>query len=543
VHELLVPILRALVTNIGKVLQFALDTNFCMGEWMGEQLQEFHEDDSNSLFSDGCTNPPHNPDMKYTVISFGLSTMILNTIGWCADPSVDTSAVLCVVYTQCELGLPTFALQTNGAMFACIGGNPVMSAATAGLGWVAGQAAKFSIGHIGFGVSLTGEFKHDYTAWNGDNAEGTLSANAYFYINIEPGNVLPKSLEKKILIDGEMYAVVQVGDGSPSTQAQHMLNSQNLAEYSMRLSQVTMALSGAVSVHLLLSEITYGALPDLKLGDAMEFHVVLTTQTLPDSGLLPGVYLYTGAAGPAFGLMVKFILDNFGDAIDAVGGSGIGNAIKGAADSLEDWWSSNNYGFGIFFNTNAFGAVFSVPLSPGLLVGFPLGPALLGYVTVSCEFKYSAGRLTCAVGYDAPKWIAALLKEAKKLLKYAEKFFGDVADKVDAAIDNTVKAFNQGFNAVVGFFSDTAEDIERVAAEVGEWAEGVGGDVAQAFSDLGDMTVDAAGAVGGAIVDGAEIVGGGVVTGAEVVGGGVVTGTNVVVGGLSFGRRRRKVFR
>jgi len=516
--EILLPYIRALITTFGKTkdndgpLQFLIDTNFCMGEWTGEQLlDEFHDDEENSLFTDGCTYPPHNREIKYTVISFSLPTVFLNAIGLCANPNVMGFAILCVVYTKCELGLPTFALQTNGGALACMGGNPVFAAATGGFGWLFGQKAQFVISNIGFGVSLTGEFKEEYRAWNGEQVEGTMSGNAYFYMNLGPENVLPPALKDKILIDGEVYVVVQIGDGSASTLAADLLNSKNLPEACLKLVQATIVINGVVTVNLLLNEITQGGLPNVVLGDAMEYHLILTAQSMPlekyetNPKLLPGFYMYTGVVGPAFGVMFKFILDNFGSFIDKIGGEGVADAIQGAADKLEEESTSATLGFGLFFNTNAFGVVLTVPLTPTLLfmlAGFPpFGPAIFGHLTLSCEYRILNRRITCAAGYDAPKWITAFVKEVKKFIKNAEKFFGDVADEVDKAIEKSEKAFNTAIEEVEGFFADSAESIKKVVGDIGVWAEKAGGETKRAFEKLGSGAVEAAKDVGAAFKD------------------------------------------
>merc|ERR1711963_832118 len=110
-------------------------------------------------------------------------------------------------------------------------------------------------------------------------------------------------------------------------------------------------------------------------------------------------------------------------------------------------------------------------------------------------------RVTCAAGYDAPKWVTVFLKEARKLIKSGEKFYGDVEDIVDKAIENCEKGYNTAIEETEGFFDDSVESIKDVVGDIGVWAEGAGDSTKTAFVNLGSDAVKAANDVGAAFTN------------------------------------------
>merc|ERR1719210_1422248 len=152
--------------------------------------------------------------------------------------------------------------------------------------------------------------------------------------------------------------------------------------------------------------------------------------------------------------------------------------------------------FGLYINTNALGLRFSIPITPTLLAGFPLGPAVGGTVTVSCKVKLSDIGITCGVGYDEPAWLSAFFNG---LHSGAKKVLGAVSGGVDDAKKAAEETWESTVGGAVPLVDNAFDDVTDVANEIGAWATGVASlaDPSNWGPAVGDTITDITGDIAG----------------------------------------------
>ena len=123
---------------------------------------------------------------------------------------------MCVAYTSCEGGQPTFAIQISGALLGCLGANPEVDLSSAGLSEIIGEGVTLGLNNIGYGLSPTGEFEIiGMQFYSGSFDVPTLDGlrgNTYTMLELDLLATNP-ALAAIIEVTGFVTAVTQIGDG------------------------------------------------------------------------------------------------------------------------------------------------------------------------------------------------------------------------------------------------------------------------------------------------------------------------------------------
>jgi len=464
-QELVVPVVRAVLTATTAT---NLDMNFCLGHWTGSHIKEHSGLSDTSLSKDGCTAPPYVDANKYTIVSMMIPTMVLNTLGVCGDILPNSQFSFCVAFTVCDKQ-PTFALQLSSAALGCLFSNGGASVASGGLTAVIGNGVSGVLSSVGFGISPTGEFYKTFKSFDGSLVDAGLNGNVYMKIGAGTTGLLSDEVAKYLSIDGSFTGIFQVGDGMISNSVTQLLKVQpsEPKELLAALGRYTLAASADISITFKLSSITNGLLPNLGVGSLVEVNAVVSTQTLPGSGLLPGLYVYASNGGSHLVNVIKYAAHNFGALLEAIGGKGVGDALSKAAEAAQK--SLSGVAFGAYLNTNSFGFTVTVPAGAPLLLAFPVlgvaGAAALGSVTVSCKVKLTTGAITCGLGYDAPLWVSGLVAELGEAVVSAVEKTVDLAEK---ALDTVLgsKGAQQVGNVIDGMADVTKTVVDEIGDEV-----------------------------------------------------------------------------
>jgi len=423
--ELAIPILSYTLTQswAGEAL---LDTNFCLGTWLGSELAGAAS--SSSLYADNCNYPPYVDTNTYNVMAFSIPAAALNSFGLCGESDVQDAATMCVAYTSCSSGQPTFAMQLDGTSAGCFFSNGPVSVTSGGLSTLVGNAVSLGVDTIGWGVSLTGEFQKTFSIFDGSVRDATINGHTYMVVGVDLGNLLPASVDDLLQMSGTVYIVAQIGDGSLTQTVRDLYSTSNPVQMLAMVSQMSVYASFSVSLYVKFSDLTDNLLSDMYLGDAITINGLTTTQTIGD--LLPGMYLYSETGIDAMAAVMSWATSSFAGIIDAIGGTNFASEFESLVSGA-DYGSSK---FGLFLNTDSFGFMIEVPATAAIFAAFPLGGSMdLGTLEIECTVKLVSVGITCGIGYDSPRWLGALWKNAKMVL-------GAVSDTASAAFDSAVDA-------------------------------------------------------------------------------------------------------
>jgi len=460
--------------------------SFCLGEWTGEDIMSHHNHRSETLYRNGCTHTPLVRGNNYSIISMMLPTELLQLAGLCAlIPETIVSdrdgkaLYFCVAYTECEHSLPTFALQISGTLISCLLSSGPMSVSSGGLSTVLGNAVNLGLADVGFGISLSGEFEKTFTVYDGSLIDATLKGNLYAFVRFNTAGMVPDSLENYLGLECNLYAVVQVGSGVVTETVKEMAGSDNPVEFIKTVGKATLAGSGSIVLTLKLGHLTDFYIPDVTLGELASINVVLSTQSLPANGLLPGAYFYAYSGSDFIANMMNYAFKEFGNLISAI-------LPDGAADWLEEAFetlSSAVFGklaFGLWLNTNSFGFVVTVPA------------LIFGEITLTCHVKLTTIGVSCGGGYDMPKWISALWEGTKMVI-------GAISDDMDAALDAIETKMGHAAAQIGQVIDDVKDKAKGGAKGLAKWCEKTGVGVGEFFAglanSLADVTLDVVGVV------------------------------------------------
>jgi hypothetical protein len=460
--DLALPVIRGVLSRSGDAWKSLIDTNFCLGEWTGEEIKSYRNKRDTSLWKDGCTYPPYVDTNKYSIIAMMVPTQLVSAVGMCGDVKPESKFYFCVAYTNCGVRQPTFALQISGGALGCLLSNGGVAAASGGLSYLAGNGISLGLADLGFGISLTGEFRKNFTIFDGAVKDVPLNGNLYMHMKISTKGLLPEKVAKNLALGGHIYGVFQLGDGSISNTLVKLFKNQpkDAEEFIRSLPGFTLAVQVNIFVVVKLKDITGGVLPDLGMGNLVEMQAVLSTQTLPESGLLPGLYLYASTGSASITNVIKYAAHNFGGLINKLGGNGISDWLTKVVKAAEG--TMDGLAFGLYINTNSFGFILSIPAvgSPNPLVG--------DKVTLSCKIKLSTGAITCGYGDVMAKWASAVIRGGEMLV-------GEVKEFMEDAQDAAVKEIADFLIQTAPFIHDLNTQAERAVTDVGDWARGAEG--------------------------------------------------------------------
>jgi len=417
-----------------------------------------------SLGSDGCSAMPLDPSKDWSVFSLGASAALLSKLtlgqycsslpaGYGSDPSVS----MCVAFTECG-GLPTFAMQFSPSAVGCFFGNGEVAAASSGLSVAIEEAVKLGGGSVGMGISLSGQFRVTGTVFTGpgyNTASVTVNGNLYSKVAVNILKTMPESVTRLLKAGGTGTVTVGMAGGD----AEKLLSASNMNEFLSCLPKVTFLGTFSIVASIQLDELSKGALADFPLYK-LNIAGLMTTDTIgplsitaTTSGRVPpGLYLYADSHAPSVSSVMvsaaEWVAASAGEIIDKIvqhcgGAAGASKTMVGAVKKLAGSMG-NDMGdarFGIFVNTESFGMMFEIPaayaaaiMPGGEVVGAAVGGAL-GRFKVECHYKYTADSFVCGCGYDAPKYLAAILAEGQKIL-------GEVEHTAEAAVHNVDKYWN-----------------------------------------------------------------------------------------------------
>lgn len=484
--ELALPFLQFVFTCIGRecwnkagtpgIAEHVNNYNFCLGEYSGEDLLGKKNMQGDSLWRDGCAFPPYVNDVKYKIVSAMIPTVILNALALCAELDItqpgNDIVYFCVAYTNCEELLPTFALQISGSLASCLLKSPVVSFASGGLSTALGQAVKFALKDIGFGISLTGKFEQNFTVFDGEMREVELKGNFYSYIKLTTTGLIPEWMAKYVGMAFDLYVMIQINDGSITDTMQDLWHHADPVEFVKSLSRVSLAGQGSIDLKIKLDELLLNTLPPLGLGDLSDVNLLLSTMTLGQGKVLPGIYLYAETGSDFLKNIMKFMTDNFPTALDMLN---VGDAISAAFNTATEKLGKLDYA--LYLNTDHLGFLFTFPPIPPI--------SFFGSGKLSCKVKLSTGEITCAGGYEFPKWLTLLWDGVKlttgvvgeAVYQAGHLIEGAWETAVDDAMDKAEKALGKKGRALV---QTGAEFLRREIPGLNgvlllaKWAEKIG---------------------------------------------------------------------
>jgi len=225
---------------------------------------------------------------------------------------------------------------------------------------------------------------------------------------------------------------------------------------------------------LRLSDLTYGLLEDMTLGDVSEINVLLSTQTLAENRLLPGFYLAASSGSDFVGAVLDYAATHFSQVILKIAPP-IGDIMDILVDTAKSALDFVGISFAMWFNTN----------SLGFLVTFPAGIELLGEITLTCKVKLTTFGITCGIGYDFPQWLTAIWDGVKLVgehLGEAGKWVGNAVGAITSEVTQAIDTAEQAVGEIkqMGKYVDKVGEVAaRGLATVESWSH-----------DLADGAVD-----------------------------------------------------
>lgn len=526
VSEMAVPLLTAIINNItlpGMMGEWvdAVNSNFCLGEWTGEEILSNHKKNGEELYINGCTYPSYVKTKSYSVLSMRMDMKLLKKIGMCGTVDDDDNVYFCAAYTGCtDLLAPTFALTISSSMATCFldfnkekeeQSDDGVGLAPKTVTNILEQAIKWGLTNIAFGLSLTGDWQQTVPAYDGSKKDVKMRGNIFAYVRFDTAEFFPKAISNFIGFIAGLYATVQVYDGTDSssvTQAMmDVYSAEDPMEYAKtELTKVTVAGQGRLHFIIYMDRLTNGLLDDLELGDILKASAVLTKQRHTQSGLEPGYYLYLNTGDSVVARVVDWAFKWFGDkVIDPIAPDGVSDTLRDMAVNGANALTRGDLAFGFFHNTNSIGFLVTFPISIGI-VG-------LGKLTLSCKIKMTTIEVSCGIGYDEPKWLAAVwdgvvfiagkIGKGVELLanavgldldgaeEAAEQFMkdaGKTVEQIGGAVSRMRIPAKAGAEKVVQWTKDTG----KFFSDAGEGLKNLGEDIGKGFADFGGKAGDTA---------------------------------------------------
>jgi len=208
----------------------------------------------------------------------------------------------------------------------------------------------------------------------------------------------------------------------------------------------------------------------------------MSTQTLVESRLKPGLYLYAAMGSNFFANIASYASQHLGSTIrqiplSPVGWKGLNPVIKWLHDAA-DWLNNTAQGAadalkylsaGLWMNTDSFGFLLAS------------NTPIFGKLTLTCKMKLTTWALTCGAGYEMPKWIQAAWDGV-------ELVTGEMSEKVDAALEHVESKLGHALEQCGKVIDDVAPGAREGAKDVISWAK----DKGEALREVSPMVADTA---------------------------------------------------